>query len=165
MAKIKTWVWWLTHPRVNSDHIIGQLKYRLWTLPRAAYQRARYGWAEWDIHGGFQGSVVPAIGHQLVYFADNCQAYPGESNGYTEQEWRDALRANGEALIDFGEEEYRIPKIVSDYLFNNRTDYSAEMPEDVQAVWDNYNEEETARFLKARQAMHWVADNMANLWD
>ena len=28
MAKFRTWAWWITHPKANWDHMLGDLKWK-----------------------------------------------------------------------------------------------------------------------------------------
>lgn len=67
MAKFRTWAWWITHPKANWDHMLGDLK---WKKNRviAAYQRTRYGWAKRDIHCGLMRLGVRQCGRYCLHY-------------------------------------------------------------------------------------------------
>ena len=174
MAKIKTWAWWITHPKANWDHMFGDLK---WQKNRvvAAYQRARYGWAKLDIHCGWDATVMKALGEQLVYFSDHTIAWPATGEYLEFEDWANALRTNGQALIDGGS-EVPLPDVVDKWYGENSflTEETEdgyhritfpEKPDYIQTALDAHRDEEVRRYEAAKEALHWVADNHASLWD
>ena len=175
MAHLRTWAWWVTHPVANWDLMLGDIKYTK-TKIVAAYERARFGWSKWDIHGpGFDGSVMPAIGHQLVYFADATIAWPGEVGSYPDiEQWRDELRKHGQALIDASEDP-EMPQVLVDHYNlvdfveseNNsffRMVFPEETPEVIQAK-EEFHAEQLRRQNAAKEAFIWFSENYGSLWD
>jgi hypothetical protein len=145
--------YYLTHPWEIWDNV-GSFRTKL----MAAYQRARYGWAAWDIAGlGFSHTMVPAIGHSLVWLGKNFHGAPNgygaDNEGKPWHEWETNFDAWGNDLLKYGN---ALVEVAEDLPFPGSTDLSA---------LEAYRAEEKRRDDAAREALHWVSDHYMSLWD
>ena len=175
MAKIKAWTWRVTHPKSSLKYFFDDLRWKKNRLV-AAYQRARYGWSKLDIHCGWDSSVGKALGEQLVYFADNAIAWPSSPEYPEFEDWSNALRKNGQALVDHAN-GIELPKEVSEWYANNHFKFepiensefgTIVFPEEsvrIRKLIEEHMVAETKQYEKATEALHWIADNFGSLWD
>lgn len=146
----------------------GQLRYDFERL-KAAYERARYGWSKLDIMLGFSDTVLPAIGHQLVWFADNTNGFPGVRPYENFEDWADDLHTFGAALIEVNEE----PELTASELDHYAGVYSEEAGTAVfphttpEFVRDNALREAIIeeRREAAQDALGWLSEWHGALWD
>jgi hypothetical protein len=139
----------------RSRTVWDKIKGVLWYVPRGraidakykvkwAYQRVVRGWddrAEWDI-----AHTLPyTLGSQLVSMSECAHGVPCDyivadipDSVFDERfvAWKAVLRKHGEALL----------------AFHNTDDLTD------KAAWD-------AAYAPAQEALHWVADNLATIWD
>ena len=117
---------------------LNELKYQWGTLPKAAWQRATKGWAEWDIIGpGFDETYCVYIGHALITLSNNAYGAPcGYGIDNTDKS------DYNEYVTDFDAWVSDLVKY-GNILINNTNG-------------NNYNE--------TKEALHWVADHYYSLW-
>lgn len=121
-------VWWKRPAQVLSDRPLSSI-YRTLVF---GYQRLSRSWddsAVWSL----DSHIAKTLGAQLIKLADEHNGWP-EGLYKTPEEWSEALRKNGEALLAYSSGLYEL----------------------------DGDDEPT---VKAKEAMHWVADHFEALWD
>jgi hypothetical protein len=109
-------------------------------VPRAirfAWQRLTRSWDERAVWA-LDDHVAKTLGAQLLLLAEIGHGWPGPERGWdTYEEWEAALRARGEALL----------------AYHRCNAFEVEVAE-----WE-------AVYQQAQEALRWVADHFAMLWD
>lgn len=105
---------------------------------RAAHrslQRARRGWSA-DDAWQLDAYISGVLGGGLLHLADNADCYPATGHYADHAAWTRELRAHGEALLRWSD-----------------------------LVRTAANDGEDAEYAAAQAALHWVAENLRDLWD
>lgn len=110
--------------------------------PKNTYRGIKFAWQRvvrgWDDRSTWclHAHLGKTLGGQLVHMADTTHSYPGRPPYDTFEKWEVDLRKHGTALLTYEEHDF-----------------------------DTEGEEWTAMFVPAQEALRWVADNLADLWD
>lgn len=105
------------------------------TRVETAWARARRGWAPADTWS-MDVHLCDIVAGMLLHLADNAHGWPGSPEFETPQEWDTALRSTAVALGAYA---------------------------DAHDTGDDADDETV--LAEAKQAMHWVAENLPSLWD
>lgn len=104
-----------------------------------AYQRVVRGWDDQSVWS-LDSHLTNILGQQLVKMSEIAHGWPSSQGFETFEEWVEALKTHGEALLTYQEKQY------SAFGFLDGDE------------WD-------AIYQPARTALIWVADNLGGLWD
>jgi len=124
---------------------------------RARSQRGRRGWADRDTWG-LDGYLCTTLAGALNHMAETSHGWPG-GTAYPEfEDWTAALRKAATALSGWANHDDSPAANAADDAFERG---DAEFT----AATAAHTVEDTTRLVAAQDALHWVADNLPNLWD
>ena len=159
--------YYLRHPRNAWREFV------YWPV-RNRRQLASRGWADSDVWG-LDHTLCRRLGAQLLHLADIAHGWPGNDEFPMYEDWIDALRVNGQALLDYalrpGQTE--LTTKWHDLKFGTgtgaRSDWMAKInsedDEPTAAAWLELRALEERLDIGGQQALHWVADHLGHLWD
>lgn len=116
-------------------HRAAPLPGRAWRHAAGSLQRSRRGWSDDDVWG-LRWHLCESLGTALLHLASNGVSYPGRGEYNDPEAWRRDLRAHGTALRSHA-----------------------------GSGNDPAEEDVEARLAAAQEALHWVADNLGDLYD
>jgi hypothetical protein len=102
---------------------------------RHSWQRVFRGWDDRALWS-LQDHLARTLGAQLVKMAEVAYSYPGDEVYPSFEQWQTDLRRHGEALLTYQAKHYEV--------------YGVD--------WD-------AVYVPAQEALRWVAEHFAALWD
>ena len=153
---------YLTHPRKAYREFV------YWPV-RSHWQLARRGWADSDVWH-LDSVLCARLGAQLLYLADIAHGWP-EAYAASLEDWQAALRANGQALLDYHKQPGYAELLMKwqDLKFGGERDILKQLatpdaPESSKASAELRALEERLE-TEAQAALHWVADHLGGLWD
>lgn len=128
---------------------------------RAAIQRLTRGWDDSEVWS-LNSALTSRLADQLVELAERGHGWPGELNGFdTPKQWEDMLLRQAQALRCFdGSAEYEAALSRWHDLHLSR---GSEAEADL--AWKELDRIERENIQAAKQALHWVAENLELLWD
>lgn len=143
---------------------VRQIRRRL----RYGYQMVTRGWADEDCWS-LDVVLCRRLGEQLLHLAETVHGWPA-SNYRTFEEWKEAIRRNGQALIDYVEKPGHTDALMKWHklkfgdghdLHKINEPNTPEVEEALQALDDL----DQGYYQGAVIALHWVAANLDHLWD
>jgi len=165
---------WPAHADVamtdHQDPLLWQMarKVSSWKLSSAARsvrsstQRARHGWSSRDAYNA--GHHVAAVTAGLLEeMANTLSGWPSGDDYPTADSWESELQRNAAALRRMSDSDPEAAAAL-DHWFNLAGDPSAD-PDAVAGSFDLVVALEEEREAAVKAALHWVADNVYNLWD
>jgi hypothetical protein len=150
--------WWVPLVRRMSDLSFSQARRRAITLQ----QRARRGWSDADTWS-LDTHLCATLSAQLNHLAANNHGWPGEQSAWpTSKDWEFDLRTQAELLERYVEDPFEIES--TNRWYQVASDHNAD-----PGLADTISQQNIVRqeqnLAGAKQALHWVADNLEHLWD
>lgn len=145
--------WWRPLAYAVKDRPLRHLR---WNATQA-WQRARRGWAVEDTYN-LGGTLAARLAEQLEYLAKYAHGYPTSVDTF--DDWQAALVEQAGKLRAWVDAEDS--PAAKAYHATLRLGFTEEQRE---AAREEYRADSDARLAGAQDALRWVADHLAELWD
>ena len=157
--------YYLSHPRQAYREFV------YWPI-RNRRQLVRRGWADTDTWG-LDHTLCLRLGAQLLHLADTAHGWPGDDEFPTYEDWTTALRANGQALLDYAKRpgqgeltsKWHDLKFGKDPGSDWLSKINSEDDEPTKVAWTELISLGERLDAAGQEALHWVADHLGSLWD